>query len=292
MGDFMLRALLLALLFVAAPAAAKSSVDDLLAADRAFAAASARLDPVAGITAMFDSDAAMPLPGKGIVTGKAAIAEAFRASPAFKDGHVTWAPVRAGIAADGTQGFTYGFLTVGSGDPAKRDRKYLAYWVKRPAGWRVVAYRQQPREAGEVSTAMFAPALPGFTARPSTDAKLIAANQASLAAAEKAFSDRAQVVGLKKAFAEYGRPDAMNMYAGAGFAFGLDAVVAGFKEEGPAKIHWGTERSFVASSGDLGVSIGMIRPNAPPKAGEPDGFPFFTVWKREKAGAPWRYIAE
>jgi hypothetical protein len=288
----MLRALLLVLLFVAAPAVAKSGVNELLAADRAFSAQSAKLDPVAGITAMLDDEAALPLAGKGIVTGKTAIAEAFRASPAFKDGHVVWSPVRAGIAADGTQGFTYGFLTVGSGDPAKRNRKYLAYWVKRPAGWRVVAYRQQPREAGEVSTAMFEPALPGFTAKAKTDAKLIAANRAGLAAAEKAFSDRAQVVGLKKAFAEYGRADAMNMYAGAGFAYGLDAVVAGFKEEGPAKIHWGTEKSFVASSGDLGVSIGMIRPNAPPKAGEPDGFPFFTVWKREKPGAPWRYIAE
>ena len=287
----MLRTLLLALLFVTAPATAKG-VDDLLAADRAFAAASVKLDPVAGITSMLDDEAAMPLPGKGIVTGKAAIAEAFRASPAFKDGHVAWAPVRGGISADGTQGFTYGFLTVGSGDEVKRDRKYLSYWVKRPAGWRVVAYRQQPREAGAVSSAMFAPALPGFTAKPKTDAKRMAANQASLAAAERAFSDRAQIVGLKKAFAEFGRPDAMNMYAGAGFAFGLDAVVAGFKEEGPAKIHWGTEKAFVASSGDLGVSIGTIRPNEPPKTGEPNGFPFFTVWKREKPGAPWRYIAE
>jgi hypothetical protein len=84
----------------------------------------------------------------------------------------------------------------------------------------------------------------------------------------------------------------MNMYSGAGFAYGLDAVVANFKEEGPATIHWGTEHSFVSSSGDLGVSIGMIRPNAPPKAGEPDGFPFFTVSKPDKPGAPWKYIAE
>jgi hypothetical protein len=291
----MFRMLCLALLLVAAPAAAKSpkvALNQLLAADRAFSAASAKLDPVAGITAMLDGEAAMPLPGKGLITGKAAVAEAFKASPAFKDGHVTWAPVRGGISADGTQGFTYGFVSVGSGDPAKRNRKYLSYWVKRPAGWRVVAYRQQPREPGAVSTAMLDPALPGFTAKAKTDARLVAANQASLAAAEKAFSDRAQVVGLKKAFGEFGRADAMNMYAGAGFSVGLDAVVANFKEEGPAKIHWGTERSFVASSGDLGVSIGMIRPNAPPQAGQPDGFPFFTVWKREKPGAPWRYIAE
>ena len=139
---------------------------------------------------------------------------------------------------------------------------------------------------------MLPPALPGFTAEAKTDAALIAKNTASLAAAEKAFSDRAQIVGLKKAFGEYGRPDAMNMYAGAGFSVGLDAVVANFKEEGPATIHWGTERSFVASSGDLGVSIGTIRHNVPPKAGEPDGFAFFTVWRRDRPGAPWRYIAE
>jgi hypothetical protein len=288
----MLRAFFLALLFIAAPASAKGGVDALLAADRAFAAASAKLGPVAGITAMLDDEAAMPLPGKGIILGKAAVTEALTSSPAFKDGHVSWAPVRGGISADGTQGFTYGFLTVGSGDPARRDRKYLSYWVKRPAGWRVVAYRQIPREAGAVSTAMMEPALPGFRAKAKADAALIAANQASLAAAEKAFSDRAQIVGLKKAFSEYGRPDAMNMYSGAGFAYGLDAVVANFKEEGPAKIHWSTERSIVASSGDLGVSIGMIRPNVPPKAGEPDGFPFFTVWKRDGPNRAWRYIAE
>jgi hypothetical protein len=139
---------------------------------------------------------------------------------------------------------------------------------------------------------MIPPSLPAFVAEPKNDPELIASHNRSVAAAEKAFSDRAQVVGLRKAFGEFGRPDAMNMYAGAGFAYGLDAVVANFKEEGPASIHWGTERSFVASSGDLGVSIGMIRPNAPPKAGEPDGFPFFTVWKRDKPGAPWKYIAE
>jgi ketosteroid isomerase-like protein len=289
----MLRALFLALLVFAAPTAARSPkavLADLLAADRAFAAASAKGEPLAGVMAMMDDEITVPIPGKGLIIGKPAVTEAYRACPCFKEGRVTWAPVRGGISADGTQGFTYGFLTASAGDPAKRDRKYIAYWVKRPAGWRVVAYRHIPREAGDVSTAMFAPALPRFTAK--ADAKRIAAHQASLAAAEKAFSDRAQVVGLKRAFGEYGRPDAMNMYAGAGFAYGLDAVVANFKDEGPAKVHWSTERSFVASSGDLGVSIGMIRPNTPPKAGELEGFPFFTVWKRERPGAPWRYIAE
>ena len=290
-----LRTLFLALFVVAAPAAAmdqKVALDELLAADRAFAAASARSEPIPGITAMLDDEVAMPLPGKGIVSGKATVTEALKASPAFQAGNVTWGPVRGGISADGTQGFTYGFLSVGSGDPAKRNRKYLSYWVKRGDRWRVVAYRQIPREPGDVSTDMFAPALPGFTPKGKQNPRNAASNQASLAAAEKAFSDRAQIVGLKKAFGEFGRKDAMNMYSGAGFAYGLDAVVAGFKEEGLAKIHWSTEKSYVALSGDLGVSIGMIRPNSPPKAGEPDGFPFFTVWKRDTPDSPWRYIAE
>jgi hypothetical protein len=291
----MLRVLFLAMVTIASSGSARphqEAVDQLLAADRAFSAQSAQSEPVAGITFMLDEEVTMPLPGKGIVIGKAAVTAAFAVSPAFKAGHVTWAPVRGGISADGTQGFTYGFLSVGAGDAAKRDRKYLAYWVKRPAGWRVVAYRQIPREAGEVSTAMIEPALPAFAADPKDDTALISAHQASLAAAEKSFSDRAQLIGLKRAFAEYGREDAMNMYDGAGFAYGLDAVVANFKEEGPAKIHWSTERSFVASSGDLGVSIGIIRPNTLPKAGEPEGFPFFTVWKRDTPDARWRYIAE
>jgi ketosteroid isomerase-like protein len=292
----MLRTLLLALLVLAAPAAAKSpkaALNELLAADRAFSAASAKADPIAGITAMFDNQVAMPLPGKGILVGKAAVTDSFKASPAFKEGHVSWTPVRGGISADGTQGFTFGFLSVGSGDEAKRNRKYLAYWIKRPAGWRVVAYRQIPREAGAVSTAMMAPALPNFTAKPKTDPTTLVLHNKSLADAEKAFSDRAQIVGLRTAFRENGRDDAMNMYNGAGFTIGRDAIAAGFKEEGPAKIHWSTQRSFVASSGDLGVSIGTIYPNEPGADGKQQpGFPFFTIWKRDTPNGPWRYIAE
>lgn len=81
----------------------------------------------------------------------------------------------------------------------------------------------------------------------------------------------------------------MNMYVGAGFAVGLDAVTSGFKEGDPTTIHWSTERSFAASSGDLAVSIGTIRPHNP-KDGA--GFPFFTVWRRDGPDKPWRYVAE
>ena len=258
----MFRVILLALVLIASPAAAKVdpkvAVDDLLAADRAYSdGAQKAADPVAGISAMFDADVVMPSP-KGHAIGREAVVALFRDNPSYKGGTVSWTPVRGGISADGTQGFTYGFLHLSAGDPARRERKYLAYWIKRPDGWRVAAYRQQVRPAGDVSTQMYPPSLPAFAADPVADTST---HQQSVAAAEKSFSDRAQIVGLKQAFGEFGREDSMNMYGGAGFAYGLEAVVEGFKEEGPAKIHWSTERSIAASSGDLAVSIGTIRPN-------------------------------
>jgi hypothetical protein len=198
--------------------------------------------------------------------------------------------VRGGISADGTQGFTYGFLTISAGDPAKRERKYLAYWIKRPGGWRAITYRQLVKDPGEASRDMMAPSLPPAGADPVQDPAVIAAHNQSVAAAEKAFSDRAQIVGLQAAFREYGREDAMNMWGAPGFRIGPDAIAEGFKgETGSAKIHWSAERTFAASSGDLGVSIGTISPNDPKEGA---GFPFFTVWRRDGPDQPWRYIAE
>lgn len=284
---------LLAAFAIAAPAAAQhrqADLDALLAADRAFSAAAANAPTAAdGVIPMFDAEVVMPSP-EGLAVGREAVAAAFRASPAWQSGHASWAPVRGGVSADGAQGFTYGFLSVTAGPPERLNRKYLAYWVRRDEGWRVVAYRQGPRAAGEVSTAMLAPSLPAWRAEPAADS---AAHQASLAAAEQAFSDRAQQAGLRAAFREYGAPDAMNMYNGAGFTLGVEAVSQGVAgEETSSPVNWSTERSFAASSGDLGVSIGTIRTNAAPTDGRPGAFPFFTVWRRDQPDAPWRYIAE
>ena len=298
----MLRLLALALIALATPIAAtaaepnastaaepNASLESLLAADRDFSAeASKATDPVAALSAMFDDEIVIPFPGKGLLIGRSDATAVFRESPSYKDGKVRWTPIRGGVSADGTHGFTFGFLSLTGGDPARRERKYLSYWIKRPSGWRVAAYRQTVREPGAVSKDLLPPSLPKSAAS-AASAPPVPGLAASLAAAEKAFSDRAQIVGLKKAFHEYGRDDAMNMYTGSGFSLGLDAVVANFKEEGPAKIHWGTERSFVAPSGDLGVSIGTIKLNDPK---ETDTIPFFTIWRRDDPSKPWRYIAE
>src|SRR4029450_651431 len=146
-----------ALLFIlsapaqAQTASAQAGVDSLLAADRAFSAAAGQAaDAASGLAPMLDAEIVMPMRGRGHLVGREAVLAAFRDSPSFREGRMQWVPVRAGISADGTQGFTFGYLTLSGGEPALRNRKYLAYWVRRAEGWRVVAYRQTIRPEGGI----------------------------------------------------------------------------------------------------------------------------------------------
>ena len=50
---------------------------------------------------------------------------------------------------------------------------------------------------------------------------------------------------------------------------------------------WAPDRVIVASSGDLGVTIGMIHRND-----KSASFPFFTIWRRGSPMESWKYIAE
>lgn len=85
----------------------------------------------------------------------------------------------------------------------------------------------------------------------------------------------------------------MNVGREPAFTFGNVEIakgVGGTTPTAPSPLVWKSDyRVIVASSGDLGVSIGWIHQKADPNA---PGFPFFTVWRRDSIGAPWRYIAE
>jgi hypothetical protein len=189
-------------------------------------------------------------------------------------------------------------MTLAGPDTASILLKYLSYWVREPVGWRVAAYRLARRAPGPVAVSMMAPSLPDRWVPPNADAGATAAHRASLIAAERAFSDRAQVIGLGPAFVEKGSADAVNMGGrdAASFVVGATAIgqsVGAGAPQPTSPVSWAADRAIVASSGDLGVTFGLIRPNAPAQNGAgPTGFPFFTVWRRASAGEPWRYIAE
>jgi ketosteroid isomerase-like protein len=283
-----------------APAASGSerAIDALLAADRAFASAAERGDVIAKITAMFADDIMMPTPRQDFARNRAEAADALRAGIGAGRTRVVWGPIRGGISADGEHGFTFGYGTLSGPDTSSVPLKYLTYWVKRPDGWRAVAYRLARRPAGEVSNMLMPPSLPSRWVAPTADRAAIESHRASLVATERAFSDRAQVVGLGPAFTENGSADAVNMGGrdSPAFIVGATAIgkAVGGGSTGPGSpVSWGADKAIVASSGDLGVTFGVIRPNEPPaEAGRATGFPFFTIWRRAGPGESWRYVAE
>ena len=280
-----------------APATPQAAVDELLAADRAFAAAAAPKTVVDGLAPMLATDAVMPTPA-GFARGKDTIVEALRGNPDNTSGKVEWFPSRGGISADGQHGFTVGYMTLVRPDNSRVPVKYLAYWVKQPEGWRVAVYKRSRGAEGAVPREMLAPALPATLVKPSGDATLREKYRVSLEQAEKAFSDEAQAIGIGPAFAKHGSADAVNMGGPntAAFIVGSEAIGKNVGAGGPvneSRVTWAADYAvLVASSGDVGATMGMIKRKGEVPAGEPAAFPFVTIWRRASPSEPWRYVAE
>src|SRR5256885_6956730 len=183
-------------LSTAAATSPQQAVDELLAADRAFSAASAKIDLVAGLTAMFADDVVIPMPPGQFVNGKAAAIEALKRNADNATSRTEWTPVRGGVSADGQHGFTFGYMTIHRGDNTNLPLKYLAYWVKRPEGWRVAAFKRTRANAPPPPLAPVAPALPERIVAPTSDAAALADAKQSLDQAERAFSRDAQRIGI------------------------------------------------------------------------------------------------
>lgn len=285
-----LKLIVLTALVFTAPSASK--VDELLSADRAFSAASAKTDLISGLSAMFAVDVAMPGPPGKMFEGKAAVVEALQANSDNANASIEWSPIRGGISADGLHGFTFGYMTLHKPDGSTAPLKYLAYWIKGTDGWRVAAYKRGLRAEGSVSLELLPASLPPAELRPVTDSTTIARHRESLDRAERAFSDESQRIGLGAAFVKYGSTDAMNLGGptSPAFVLGSEAIgklVSGGNLDAPSQLNWAPDRVLVASSGDLGVTIGTINRND-----KSASFPFFTVWRRATPNHPWRYIAE
>jgi hypothetical protein len=282
-----MRYLMIVAVALAAPvnAAAPDSYQALLAADRAFSEQGRDKPLSEALGVMFAPDAVLVSGGSPIlIRGADAIRARLAANPESSTAKIEWSPVGGGISADETQGFTYGGMTMRPASGAPQQLKYLAYWVKGPAGWRVFAYKRLQLKAG-VALVAAEPVL-GRGGKRADNAK------ASLTASEAAFSADAQQVGLRAAFKKWGRPDSINIGASEGVTIGARAIgegVAGTEPVSP--VTWAADEAIVAGSGDMGLTYGLLHLNTPRADGRAT-IPFFTVWARPRPGDPWRYIAE
>lgn len=182
--------------------------DELAAADRAFAEASAKTGIVSGLAAMFADDILLTHAG-GIASGKDEAIAALKASP-LNTGRIEWIPARVGISGDGRHGFTAGFMTLLRPDNTTTPMKYLAYWAKQREGWRVLAYKRAIAKVPAPPTPITY-VLPKQIASRSADAATLERDRGSLAEAERSFSREAQKVGLGAAFTTFGDPEAINL---------------------------------------------------------------------------------
>jgi ketosteroid isomerase-like protein len=269
--------------------------DELLAADRAFAAAGAKTDLVTGLSAMFAADIVMPAPG-GLAYGSSKAVDALKANPANAGAKVVWTPARVAVSADGTHGFTAGFMTITRADGTMNPAKYLGYWERQGSAWRLLVYKRTPAKSAAPAMAV-SYLLPKQIVAAKHDAAAIERNRESLAEAERSFSRDAQTMGIGEAFKKYGSPDAINLGGPdtLTFVMGNNAIGDNVGSGAPpntSPVNWGPEKTIIAASGEFGVTIGYIVRNAPGADGKAlPPQPFFTIWRKDADGV-WRYIAE
>lgn len=287
----------------------------LFTADSTLGAAAHARSAHDALAAMLAADAVMPDPARsGFAEGRAAVLEAVLRDTLFRDGRLSWQPVRAGISADGRHGLTIGVMQLTTARGQTRRFKYLAYWVRGAEGWQARVWRRVPVTAsvttpvttpaatpaaapaaeGSVATGASAPWLPRSTAL-ALEGESLQRAQAELAGMEQRFSDSASEVGIGPAFLAFGADDAWHVGSptDAGFTRGNAAIARAVQGDAPAgtsPVTWSADRALVAASGDLGVTLGYIVPVTARPDGSRPRFPFFTIWRREASG--WKYIAE
>jgi len=273
---------------------AEEAHDALLRADLGRADSVARLGFSAGFASNFTSDAIYLRGGLPIVRGRAA-ATAIAAAESLSAGTaVRWQPVRAEASVDGRHGYSYGYAIYGApsaGAPTLRVDRYISFWRREEAGWRISAYAETYGAPPSTLT------LPQAASSGVVDDVPMPRARGALEqvrAADSAFSALAQLVGPGRAFGDFAADNAQIFSAPGEFITGPRAISESFGPPGASgALVWHPVAGEVAQSGDLGFTVG----NAVFTGQREDGgqlvrhSKYLTVWKKQRDGG-WRYVVD
>ena len=229
-------------------------------------------------------------PGPVIVRGPDAARALLSATPSNALSKWSWTAIRGDVSSDGREGYTMGYTELTQPSGTVLPGRYVAYWAKQADGtWKVEAYKRIPRAEGPVS--LTPP--PGFETPetkhrryfPNTDAE---SEADGAGAADRAFSDLAQVVGNAEAFARYAAPTGAQSgnSESVGWVFGPAAIGETHADDPLGVFNWAPEIAHAASSGDLAFTVGWVYDSEGQKLGK-----YFSVWQKQNTGA-WRYIVD
>jgi len=271
---------------------------NLLATDRAYAAAAAGTNLVEALVAPLAPDAVFIAPGPGFARGPEEARAALLANPnnaLFKWG---WTAIRVDVSSDATRGYTFGYTELTLPDGTVLPGKYLAFWAKQPdGGWKMAAYKRVPRAPGPVSLTppegFESPDVKHVRYFPNTEP---ATEIDAMKATDRAFSDLAQVVGNAEAFATYIAEDGVNAGSGGSveWAWGPEGVRAAHADDPLGLFYWTPEIADVAAAGDLGFTTGFVKQDEQNPDGTVTTFvigKYLTVWQKQRTGE-WRFVAD
>jgi ketosteroid isomerase-like protein len=278
---------------LALPPEAEAAHDELLNADLTRGDKVRRKGLSEGFAAAFADDAVYLRGGLPILRGSRAIRAVVAADSAGAGIAVRWQPVRAEVSRDRTSGYTYGYTVldnIGDGSALHVDR-YIAFWRKGVAGWRIVGYAETYGAPPGPSTVPAA-AIDGMLADVAMSTTRAPVDR--IRAADVEFAREAERLGAGEAFGRFAAPDAQMFSAAGEFITGPQAISASF---GPAVANssftWQPVYGEISSAGDLGFTVG----NAIVTLERQDGAAvvryskYLTVWKRQQDGA-WKYVVD
>ena len=279
---------------LAPPPDAEAAHDELLRADMGRADSVVRLGFADGLASSFVEDIIYLRGGLPILRGRTAARLVVAAESIGTGSTVRWQPVRAEASKDRSSGFTYGYTIYGvlqGGATSIRVDRYIAYWRKEAAGWRIAGY-------AETYGAPPAPmALPAGAAAGVLADVVMSRRRAPVDAirdADAEFSLDATRLGTGEAFGRYAADDAQIFSPLGEFVTGPSAITASFSPPAErSSFVWHPVEGEMTRSGDLGFTVG----NAVFTGERENGSPvvryskYLTVWKRQREGG-WRYVVD
>jgi len=263
--------------------ASLSAEAEVVAAERAFAAAAAR-DGVRDAFLAFAHDSALalqPEPGNA--------KELWRARPRTA-GRLAWYPAWARAARSGDLGFTTGpFETTDSAGAVRGYGQYVTVWRRTADGWRFVIDLGSPHPRPDAAPAEWrATARDPSTAEATPDVDADAAR--SLLAADSGFAARAATDGLEAALRTYGDAEMRLLRPRAFPRVGLGAALAALRGDGARRYTLRPARAFASAAGDLGWTWGEYQ-WVHPGAGRRESGHYLRIWSRGP-GRGWRVLLD
>lgn len=268
--------------------------DSLLLFDQTRGDSIAQRGAVEGMLAVLASNVIYLRAGAPAVYGREGV-RALLSATDRPSNEIAWQPLGGDVSYDLRSAYTYGVSARGVGvKSGLRLERYIAYWQRGPREqWRIVAYAEVGAPAAGTLVLSADQTTPPGVATPATGSSKRPDAAPAVRAADSAFADLADRMGLAFAFSNTVAPNGA-IFGGPRLIVGPDAVREYYLAQGSGtSLTWHPVYAAAAGSGDLGFTIGeYIATGRGPSGAAVQRFgKYLTVWQRQHDGT-WKFVID